>query len=337
MKNGFLESGIRMNTYIAQKENWTLRELEERSSRLVERALEIWAKPHTDYRPAEKQLDVYSLDDEATLTGRTILKFSYKNMEQPVDSWIGMYENVLKILHAEDKSVLSRLAHTPGNSNDISIHVSNRPEDLRGPLEIDEHIYVERNTGTGLKISLLRRFFKLYGADPADLIFWLRDESESDGEEVSEGRYEIRRQYWTFALEYIKKANEERTFRNVNPTKYNWINGYFGVGGLSICCVACYDSARVEFLINQAQKAKNKEVFDGLSKYKDEIERKLGISLCWNRGDDNKASKIYYQLDNVSITERTDWLQMAKFHAEWSRKFCDVIVPYVSVIGKIPE
>lgn len=30
-----------------------------------------------------------------------------------------------------------------------------------------------------------------------------------------------------------------------------------------------------------------------------------------------------------SIENEIDWLQMARFHAEWSKKFYDVIVPYL--------
>ena len=60
-----------------------------------------------------------------------------------------------------------------------------------------------------------------------------------------------------------------------------------------------------------------------------EIESKLGVSLIWNRGDDIKSSKVFYQLNNVSIENETDLLQMAKFHADWSKKFYDVIVPYL--------
>ena len=41
MKNGFEDSGIRMNTYIAKKEKWTLTELDERNQYLMRRALEI--------------------------------------------------------------------------------------------------------------------------------------------------------------------------------------------------------------------------------------------------------------------------------------------------------
>ena len=335
MKNGFLESGIRMNTYIAGKKNWTLRELEERSSYLAGKAVQIWEAPGTSYRPAKRQLDAYSLEDDVTLTGRVISKFSYKNMEQPVDSWISMYESVLKILHAEDKSVLSKLAHTRTEGSDISLHVSSRPSDLRAALEIDDNIYVERNTGTGLKISLLRRFFKLYGADPADLIFWLREENEAEESEDGEERYEIRRKYWGYALEQIRNAcGEEGPFQNVNPTKYQWINGFFGVGGFYICCVARYDSARVEIVMSKARKEKNKAAFDVLWKHREDIEEKLGIPLCWSRNDDNKASKVYCQLDNVSIANETDWIQMARFQAEWSKGFFDVIVPYLIRIDK---
>ena len=66
-----------------------------------------------------------------------------------------------------------------------------------------------------------------------------------------------------------------------------------------------------------------------LLSHKNEIETALGISLIWDRNDDVKSSKIYCQLDNVSIEKEVDWLQMARFHAEWSKKFYDVIVPYL--------
>lgn len=329
-ENGFLESGIRLNTYIAQREKWTLKELEERSEYLANKALQIWKQPDTNYQPAEKQLDSCSLDDDVTLIGRIIAKFSYKNVEQPVDSWIRMYESVLKILHTDDKSVLSKLAHTVADNNDISIYVSNRPEDLREALEIDDGIYVERNTGTGLKISLLRRFFKLYGADPEDLIFWLRNENEKGETDDSEERYKIRKAYWAYALEHIKKAcGEKGPFRNVNPTKYNWLNGSFGVSGFYICCVARYDSVRVTLVMDKKEKEQNKTAFDALIKHKEEIEKQLGIPLYWNRSEDKRASKVYCQLEHVSITNETDWLQMAKFQAEWSKKFFDILVPYV--------
>ena len=65
--------------------------------------------------------------------------------------------------------------------------------------------------------------------------------------------------------------------------------------------------------------------------HKNEIENLLGDKLNWNRGDDIKSSKIYYQINDVSIENEMDWPQMAKFHADWSKKFYDVIVPYLTL------
>lgn len=75
----------------------------------------------------------------------------------------------------------------------------------------------------------------------------------------------------------------------------------------------------------------HKAAFDALYQHKSEIESKLGTELQWNRGDDIKSSKVFIQLDNVSIENEDDWPQMAKFHAEWSKKFYDLIVPYITV------
>ena len=330
MKNGFLESGIRMNQLIAQKDIWTLVELEERNTYLSKRALQIWGMPHTEYKPAEKQMDSYSLDDEADLSGRTIAKFSYKNTEQPVASWIDMFERVLKILHSEDKSVLSKLAYSTDSDGEMVAYISNKSTNLRNAFEIEEGLYAERNTSTFTKIALLRKLFKLYDVDSSELIFFLRDVNDStDDEDITGTRYELRRRYWTYALDFIHEAHGDGSFSNVHASKQNWISGFFGVNGFNICCVANYDSARVELYMGNASKDYNKAAYDRLITHRSQIESVLGVSLIWNREDDIKSCKVSYQIDSVSIENETDWLQMAKFHAEWSKKFYDVIVPYL--------
>ena len=328
MKNGFAESGLRMNQWIAKKEKWSLAELEDRNQYLMNKALEIWQSPITDFKPAEKQMDTFTLEDDINLTGRNIAKFSYKNMEQPVTSWVEMYEAMMKILHSEDKSILLKLAHIKGD-NDISVHVSSDKSELRGYIEIENGLYIERNTSTWLKISLLKRFFKLYNTDPSDLVLYLKDENNDD-EENLEGRYELRMRYWEFALPIIKQAHGEKgAFSNVSPTKDNWLNGSFGISGFRICCVANYDSARVEMYLGKSDKETNKKTFDDLLKHKNIIETTLGMALVWDRNDDVKSSKIYCQLDNVSIENENDWLQMSNFQAKWSKAFYDTIVPYI--------
>lgn len=327
MKNGFEDSGIRMNTYIAKKDKWTLAELEERNQYLMGRALEIWAAPMTAFKPVEKQLDSYTLDDDTSLSGRQIARFSYKNTEQPVSSWVEMFQKVLQILYAEDKNVIIKLAAS--TEDNVALHFSMKESDFTKRVEIGDGIFVWTNTSTQSKLSVLSRVFKLYNTDPSDLVFYLRDENESVENELGT-RYEIRRKYWAYALEPIKEAHGEGgSFCNVNPSKENWINGFFGVSGFNISCIANFDSAKVDLYLGKAKKEENKKAFDMLMSHKDDIEKALGASLVWSRGDDIKSSKISYQLNGVSIENETDWLQMARFHAEWSKKFYDVIVPYL--------
>ncbi len=331
MPNGFADSGLRMNTWIAQRSKWTLEELEARNALLVQRALDIWPMPETTFVSEEKHLDSCSLDDDTTeLRGRIIVRFSYRNTEQPVLSWINMLEQVLKILHGEDPSVLTKLAYSNDPDDELSVYVSSNPKDLRNTLEIDNGIFVERNTSTNVKISMLRKFFKVYGANPEDLVFYLKDGTEDDQEEESGTRYELRRRYWTYALPLIQQAHaENKSFSNCNPTRDNWLCGWFGIGGFSLTCIANQNGARVELNLGKGNRDINKEAFDYLFMKKAAIEASLGTEVTWKRNDDSKASQIVISLPGVSIENETDWTQMAKFHAEWSKKFFDVVVPYL--------
>ena len=330
MKDGYLQSGIRMNQRIAQKETWGLAELEERSRDLVEQALVIWETPVTSFKPVEKQLDSCTLDDDVNLSGRLIARFTFKNTEQPVTSWIDMFERVVRILHAEDQSVLSKLAYANAEDVDLAAYVSTNKAELRGYSEIEEGLYFEKNTSTWMKISVLRRLFKLYNVDPMDLVFYLRDESESaDDTEINEKQL-IRKKYWAFALEQIHAAHGDNgSFSNVNPSVQSWISGYFGVSGFSITCTTSNHFIGVEIYFGKANRDQNKEAFDYLATYRTEIENKLGVPLTWSRGEDTKSSKVCYRLTDVSIENEEDWPRMAKFHTEWSKKFFDVIVPYL--------
>lgn len=327
-ENGFKNSGIRMNQLIAQKDKWTLAELEERDEYMVSKALSIWSYPSTEYKPEEKQLDSVTLDDDVNMTGSQIAKFSYKDTEQAVESWTDMYARILRILHTEDSSVLTGLAYTSDSSIELAIHVASNPKEFNNKVQIAPNVYVWTGTSTQHKLNTLRRFFALFGADPADLVFYLKDQDETKNTEDSPERYEIRKKYWTFALPYIQeKFGEGGTFCNVNPTTSNWISGFFGVGGFNVTCTANYDCARVQFYLGKSDREKNKEAFDYLYKHKAEIEEKLGDQIKWERADDNKASYMTYELAGVSVTNETDWIRMAKFHAEWSKKLCDVMLP----------
>lgn len=327
-KGGYRTSGLRMNQKIAEKDSWGLDELEERNGEMLALAQKIWAYPETSFIPAEKEFDSCTLDDEEiNLTGRDIVKYSYQNREHPVSSWADMFEHIVKFLHQKDKSILARLVYSPKNAS-LSNYVNNTEEGLRNALKIDENIYMSMNTSTVLKISILRRLFFLYDSDPMDLVFYLKD---MESEKVAEaGRHELRKRYWTYALPIIQKQHAHRgTFSNCNPRTSNTMSGYFGISGFNISCIANYDFARVDFYMGKGDVAQNKAAFDALFVHKEEIEAELGVSLTWLRANEYKASGLSFYLRDVKITNEEDWPRMAKFHAEWSDKICNAVLPFL--------
>ncbi len=163
------------------------------------------------------------------------------------------------------------------------------------------------------------------------LTFYLKDKNDEKTHDES-ARYDRRRRYWTFAAPIIKKAYEDtehHCFAGCTTTKCNWITGSFGMSGFYLTCVSNRDQARVELVLTKANKDTNKEAFDFLLAHKTEIEQALGTAVEWLRLDEKKSSYIMLRLYGVSIENETDWTQMAKFQAEWSRKFYDVFVPYL--------
>lgn len=318
MSHGFKDSGLRINQWIGQQESWGLSELEERDQYLQNKVVGIWAYPTTTYQPPEKQMDSVGLDEDVILTGRILSKYSFKGSEQPVASWTDMYQQVITMLHSENKAILAKLALSNDSAVDLAPHFSISSTSYTSCRQIDTNLFVWTGTDTQYKINVLRKLFALFGIAESELVFYLRDEENS--EPVAGTRYEIRKRYWEYALPHIKATfGENGPFNNVNPVTNNWVAGFIGIAGIHIDCIANYDEARVEFYLGMASKEQNKAVFDYLYAKRDSIEAALGPHITWSRMDDNKASKIHISLLGVDISKEVDWPRMTKFHVEFSK------------------
>lgn len=114
-----------------------------------------------------------------------------------------MFEHIVKYLHQKDKSILMMLAYSKKENIDLASYISNVELVLRSALKIDDNLYVEKNTSTVLKMSILRRIFSLYKANLMDLVFYLKDLKMKKISDVN--RFEIRRRYWEYALPIIQE------------------------------------------------------------------------------------------------------------------------------------
>ena len=327
VEHGFIDSGLRMNKFVAAQEKWTLAELEARNDSLKEKALKIWSYPETDYIPPEKQLDVFTLDDDPNqLTGRQITKFNFQGAVQPVESWTSLYQLILQYLFEEDPTILRNRAQQTGAEKYVS-HFSTSENAFDYYYKVADGVYAFLGFPTAGKMTVLKDLFKDYDLDPTELQFFLRDET-TDSENDAAERARLHLKFWTYAQDFIKKAHQgEKCFAKRKPTKDNWFDSAIGVRGCWISCIVNYNTARVELVLGSSQKEKNKETFDYLCEHKDTIEKTLGVQLVWDRNDAHKRSKIYYELPDFSVKNEAEWDQAATFLADWRRKFYDQFVP----------
>ncbi len=325
MEHGFKDSGLRLNQWIWQQDSWGEEVLEARDSLLIKQALAIWPCPETDYIPQQKQLDSFSLEEDVILTGKLISKFSFRGAEHPVTSWVDMYQQVLMMLHAEDKSVLTKLAVNNDPNAELAGHFSTSEDAFNACRPIDNNIFVWTGTNTQYKLAVLKRLFPLFDVEPSELVIFLREEGEAAENELE--RHQIRRKYWAYLLPSLREKTG--IFQNVNPTKSNWISGFLGYPGVTLNCIAKFDGARVELYFGSPDKERNKQLFDYLYSHKAEIEEHLSLKPVWSRLEDLKASRIYYSTDSMDVSNENDWPRMAEFHTKFASEMGTAFSPFL--------
>ena len=129
--------------------------------------------------PAQKQYDEIALDDDASLTGRQLVKYRFRGIEHEATTWVDMYVQVLKELHNIDTAYLNYLAGAD-DSIDLASQFSRIEDGLDTSVLVAEGIYVNTGTSTQHKLNMLRRLFEHYDQDPSDLVFFLNEKKYSD-------------------------------------------------------------------------------------------------------------------------------------------------------------
>lgn len=325
MAGGFEEGGLHINRWIKNQDKWTEAELEQRDAILQDEAVALWPRLETSYCPPARQMDRVTLDEDISMTGKNISHYVFRGIEQPVSSWVEMYQQVLMQLHEKDKSVLTRLAFSANPNEDMSLHFSNKVDKFHSCRKIDEGIYVWTGTDTQSKINMLKKLLPLFNEDLEQLVFCL-DEAER-GNDNAEGRHTIRKKYWQYAMPAIREATG--TFAYSGDTTSNTVSGITSVPGVHPVCVANFSSALVKIYIDVGDKQRNKDIFDRLLAHKTEIETAYGGTLTWNRSDDTRASQISDELTEVSIGSEEDWPQMVRFHSVQVAKLLKAVQEYL--------
>ena len=324
MKDGYLQSGLKMTQQIAKADHWGLPELEQRSSMLVNQCIALWPNKDTTYVPPQKQYDEIALDDDASLTGRQLMKYRFRGIEHEATTWVDMYVQMLKELHNIDTAYLNYLAGAD-DSVDLASQFFRTGNGFEASALVVEGIYVNTGTSTQHKLNMLRRLFEHYDQDPSDLVFFLNEKKCND--EESSLRHKVRRDYWSQVLPAIR--TETGTFNYVSPTKNNYMSGSTSCPGVQLSCVANYDQARIEIYIDTGNAGRNQMIYDSLKSHRSQIEEDYGRPLKWYNQEGNRSCKLYDELLDVSVTNHDDWPAMIKFHVERGARLLKAVTPFL--------
>lgn len=173
MKDGFKDSGFRMNQWIARQSTWGEEQMEEREKMLEEQFLAIWPFPISNYEPKKILPELAELDSDTEFTGRRITSFSFIGVRYVALQWNEMEVKVLQLLCELEPAKIHFLVGDnayPGTAF--------RGDAAQGFSKITNGVYVKTNTSTSAKIDLLKRVFEVCDVSASELIFEMPVENE---------------------------------------------------------------------------------------------------------------------------------------------------------------
>ena len=120
-------------------------------------------------------------------------------------------------------------------------------------------------------------------------------EKEQVGRKKRAERHDLRMKFWE-GLVVI--ARQQRTrHANIKPGQYHWLGASSGIRGLGLNYVIVQEYGIAELYIDRGDTEENKRIFDCLFAQKEEIERRFGGTLSWERLDTKRACRIKHIVD----------------------------------------
>ncbi|MFI3239839.1 MAG: DUF262 domain-containing protein [Bacteroidales bacterium] len=165
--DGFKDSSLRLNKFLAGCDKWSENELTQRQSILLNEALKLWSYPDTIYQPVRTESETISLSEDFDYKGRTIKSFNFFETKYNVNDWADTFVSVVKLLTELDSSIIYK--ETTNVDNNIFSNIQ------RGSAhkKIIENVYLWTNNNTNTKINILKELLDKYELDHDTLEFSL--------------------------------------------------------------------------------------------------------------------------------------------------------------------
>ncbi len=155
--------------------------------------------------------------------------------------------------------------------------------------------------------------FQIGNSDPAPLftvIVGPSEEPTSIGQSKKDlaERHHLRIRFWQQLLERAK-SHGVAIHSSRSPTKEHWIGAGAGKSGLSFNYVVWLKHrTAVELYIDTGDGEKNKRHFDSLAAKREQIEKRFGRELQWERLDQRRASRVRHVIEEGGLkSEEDNW------------------------------
>lgn len=143
---------------------------------------------------------------------------------------------------------------------------------------------------------------------------------------------QLQQEYWNEFFEYLQQQNSK-----LKPNKVNRLyRATFSIGKGKFALQARVNSVNnvigVWLLMSDNYA---KDYFDQLLKQQESIELEVGSSLEWKRLDDKKRSKIFIELGNAALSQRSDWERQFTWLKDHLERFHQALAPRVKLLKQI--
>lgn len=325
MENGFAQSGLRINLDIAKYEKWTLDEILDRNKKLMGKAIQIWPMVQTNYEMPEKVAESVSLADNIDLTGKKLIKYSFRGEEFFANTWKKMYVDVLNTLHGENPHVLYQISASE-NQHEMSVYVSDSSQNFSYSVKIANDLYLNDNFDTSTRIYALQKFLPMYGIDLEELVFYLKEDSENDLDYTS-SLASLRKSFWEYALPKLR--DETNMFLKRNPTTSHYLGTPMGNPGTRIYVSSTLENTKIGFCIERKMTEQNKALYDFLFNHKEEIEDKAGQKFNWERMSEYRVSCVESIPLPVNNLDKQNWDTIIDYFVLYVNLMREIFNPYI--------
>jgi len=145
-------------------------------------------------------------------------------------------------------------------------------------------------------------------------------------------RHIKRLEFWEQLLPVLN--SKTNIYKNVSPSKDNWLAGRTGTSGINFHIIIRMESAAVQLVIEKSRGSElNNKIFDYIYSHKEDIEEKLGKVIIWNRMDNKVSSRIRYDIDKCGLKDITTWKEGHEIISNEFVKWEKVFIPYIRKIS----